>query len=172
MAKVNKNYGICTICMDDILDNNDKFTTKCNHTFHKSCFDTYHKANPANILKCPNCHTTLNIPVFDNEKIEEEEIDEYIENWRDELRDNPRKFNCNDIIKQIKLTYKDKFTIDDKLIKNICENRLRVEGLNGGKKQLNTTIKQQKKTIKRNHKRSKKTIKRKYKNRHLKYKRF
>ncbi len=164
MAKVNKNYGNCTICMDAILDDNDKFTTKCNHTFHKSCFDTYHKANPANILKCPNCQTTLNIPVFDDEKIEED-IDEYIENWRDELRDNPTKFNCNDLITQIKLTYKDKFIIDDKLIKNICEKR----GLMGGKT-IKRKHKTTKKTIKRNHKRSKKTIKRKYKNRRLKYK--
>jgi len=35
MAKVNKKYGECSICMDDILDSNDKVTTKCHHTFQK-----------------------------------------------------------------------------------------------------------------------------------------
>ena len=28
----------CSICMEDILVK-DKYTTPCNHTFHKNCFD-------------------------------------------------------------------------------------------------------------------------------------
>jgi hypothetical protein len=167
MDKVNKNYGECSICMDDILDSNNKVTTKCHHTFHKDCLDKWSKSIGEISAKvpCPLCKTNLNAPPLTEKEIDIE-IDDYIENWRDE----PDKLSCDDLIKQIKLTYKDK-DINDTLIKQKCEKRLKEEELIGGKKTIKRNHKRTKKTNKRKNKRTKKTIKRKYKNRYLKCKR-
>lgn len=46
----------CAICLDNLSDANqqDKITTKCNHTFHKKCLTTLCKTEGL-LKKCPLC---------------------------------------------------------------------------------------------------------------------
>ena len=52
---------ICSICVDEISSNSIK--TKCNHVYHKECWDQYAQYNyllPSNLMiRCPNCKTIL-----------------------------------------------------------------------------------------------------------------
>jgi len=44
----------CSICLEDINTNDDKYITKCNHLFHTSCLNKWGKNNT-----CPNCRIKL-----------------------------------------------------------------------------------------------------------------
>ena len=63
--KYNKNtceeYGdICTICMDNFVQNILISKTPCEHIFHKNCFDRYLKGiKKKDKLICPNCNQNL-----------------------------------------------------------------------------------------------------------------
>lgn len=43
----------CSICLDDININDDKYITKCNHIYHNNCLNRWNKNT------CPNCRTIL-----------------------------------------------------------------------------------------------------------------
>ena len=149
MAKVENNSEQCSICMEAISDEN-KFITECKHTFHKDCFEHYDYINRKTILRCPLCNKVLRIPVIDDEIIEKE-IHDYINDWGN--------LDCDGMIEQIKLTYKDKFIIDDDYIKQKCEE---VKRQMGGKKRTRRNHK------KRTKKGTKKRNKRNHKKRHFK----
>lgn len=104
----------CRICIDDMLPNERKYTTICNHSFHADCFENWKKTNKYNILKCPNCNRELEIPTFNVDLIKKE-IDDYIDDWGE--------LNCEDLITQIDKTYSSKFLIDRQLIKAECNKR-------------------------------------------------
>ena len=61
----NKNLGeeygdICTICMENFVQNILMSRTPCEHIFHKKCFDTYLKGiKKKDKLICPNCNQNL-----------------------------------------------------------------------------------------------------------------
>lgn len=44
----------CSICLEDINTDDDKYITKCNHIFHTSCLNKWGKNNT-----CPNCRIKL-----------------------------------------------------------------------------------------------------------------
>ena len=44
----------CSICLEDINTDDDKYITKCNHLFHTSCLNKWGKNNT-----CPNCRIKL-----------------------------------------------------------------------------------------------------------------
>ena len=54
-------YGdICTICVNNFLENIEIYRTPCEHIFHKDCFNKYlKKINKKNKLTCPNCNQNL-----------------------------------------------------------------------------------------------------------------
>ena len=54
-------YGdICTICMENFIDNILISKTPCEHIFHKKCFDIYLKEiEKKDKLLCPNCNQNL-----------------------------------------------------------------------------------------------------------------
>ena len=54
-------YGdICTICMDNFVQNILISKTPCEHIFHKNCFDRYLKGiKKKDKLICPNCNQNL-----------------------------------------------------------------------------------------------------------------
>jgi hypothetical protein len=43
----------CSICLDDININDDKYITKCNHIYHNNCLNRWNKNT------CPNCRAIL-----------------------------------------------------------------------------------------------------------------
>tara|TARA_B100001057_G_scaffold457818_1_gene506435 strand:+ start:196 stop:849 length:654 start_codon:yes stop_codon:yes gene_type:complete len=45
----------CTICLDDIISDNNKMITECNHVFHFNCFIQYVCDSNDVEIKCPNC---------------------------------------------------------------------------------------------------------------------
>ena len=45
---------ICSICLDDITNNNITILKECNHTFHKECIDKWKHHNT-----CPYCRKEL-----------------------------------------------------------------------------------------------------------------
>ena len=53
----------CSICLDDINENDKKYTLSCNHVFHFSCFRDYaFNKNTTFYKPCPNCkQLNLNI---------------------------------------------------------------------------------------------------------------
>ena len=61
----NKNFceefgDICTICMDNFVENILISKTPCEHIFHKNCFDRYLKGiKKKDKLICPNCNQNL-----------------------------------------------------------------------------------------------------------------
>ena len=61
----NKNFceefgDICTICMDNFVQNILISKTPCEHIFHKNCFDRYLKGiKKKDKLICPNCNQNL-----------------------------------------------------------------------------------------------------------------
>jgi hypothetical protein len=44
-----ENLLCCSICLDDINTDDDKYITKCNHIYHKNCLNKWDKNT------CPNC---------------------------------------------------------------------------------------------------------------------
>ena len=51
---------VCTICMDNFVENILISKTPCEHIFHKNCFDTYLKGiKKKDKLVCPNCNQNL-----------------------------------------------------------------------------------------------------------------
>ena len=51
---------VCTICMDNFIENVLISKTPCEHIFHKKCFDTYLKGiKKRDKLVCPNCNQNL-----------------------------------------------------------------------------------------------------------------
>lgn len=49
-------YDTCSICLDEISNNNFCHKTICNHMFHKKCYNELEKLN---IKNCPICRTLL-----------------------------------------------------------------------------------------------------------------
>jgi len=43
----------CSICMEEIINENDKVITRCNHHFHSGCLHRWTMQNNS----CPNCRT-------------------------------------------------------------------------------------------------------------------
>jgi len=43
----------CSICMEEIINENDKVITRCNHQFHSGCLHRWTMQNNS----CPNCRT-------------------------------------------------------------------------------------------------------------------
>ena len=48
-----ENLLCCSICLDDININDDKYITKCNHIYHNNCLNRWNKNT------CPNCRAIL-----------------------------------------------------------------------------------------------------------------
>ena len=137
----------CSICLGELLPEEQIYKTKCGHKFHKECFDTLENTYQNATLKCPMCNTVLRTPKFTSELINKE-INDYKEEW-DEL-------DCDDLTKQIELTYGKTFDINKDEIHIECEKNI----TKGGKK--HTTKKMQNK-IQNNNKKTykKKTYKKK-----------
>ena len=58
-AKEEKEEEECVICMCSINnENNEKFTTYCNHVFHKDCLSRWCQQNNS----CPSCRTINVLP--------------------------------------------------------------------------------------------------------------
>ena len=58
-AKEEKEEEECVICMGSINnENNEKFTTSCNHVFHKDCLSRWCQQNNS----CPSCRTINVLP--------------------------------------------------------------------------------------------------------------
>lgn len=128
----------CRICIDDMLPNERKYTTICNHSFHADCFENWKKTNKYNILKCPNCNRELEIPTFNSELIKKE-IDDYIDDWGE--------LNCEDLITQIDKTYSSKFLIDRQLIEAECNKRQQQSG--GRRRRRHKSHRQRRRTTRR-----------------------
>lgn len=47
----------CSICYDEYNNENDCYTTACNHTFHKKCMQSWAETKMS--LSCPMCRTKL-----------------------------------------------------------------------------------------------------------------
>lgn len=63
-------YGcICTICLENFVENADIVRLECKHLYHKTCFVEYFVKNP-NKTQCPNCNITITPPK--SEKLEEQ----------------------------------------------------------------------------------------------------
>ena len=56
--------SVCCICLDTITNNN--IITKCNHNYHKSCFNNLlkNKNYSINLKKCNNCNKYNDIEYF------------------------------------------------------------------------------------------------------------
>ncbi len=75
----------CSICFDDIENDNNKIITICNHAFHSTCLI---KNIVMNGSDCPNCRKNLtgeenNNHYDDDEDYDDEEEEEYEENDED-----------------------------------------------------------------------------------------
>lgn len=56
--KSQKKKGFCSICQDEILD--DEWKSACEHQFHKSCvFDWLLKSHKRGLVTCPICRRIL-----------------------------------------------------------------------------------------------------------------
>ena len=147
-----EDYGdICTICMENFVENIIICKTPCEHIFHKKCFDTYLKEiEKKDKLVCPNCNQNLLInkkflklrvknKKIEVKKISKKEIKESELNLENEYRnrmsvatnkneDNIFNNSNNEIILLKKKSKKDKIKIDNKIddlnIKNKKENNI------------------------------------------------
>jgi len=52
---IEESEEICPICKDALGQASTAVTTKCNHTFHKECIETWAKS----VQKCPICRTNF-----------------------------------------------------------------------------------------------------------------
>jgi len=84
------------------------------------------------------CNNNLRVPKFTDEMIDTE-INDYIEDWG--------SLDCNELLDQIKQTYRDKFIIDDNYILEKCRQHT------GGTRRK---IRNKRKTIKKKHRVTKK----------------
>ena len=50
---------LCSICISNITDIKNTFTTPCNHYFHINCINNW--ARFSNNLSCPNCRESIQI---------------------------------------------------------------------------------------------------------------
>jgi hypothetical protein len=132
--------------LGELLPEEQIHKTKCGHEFHKECFDTLENTYRNATLKCPMCNTVLRTPKFTSDLINKE-INEYKEEWGE--------LDCDDLIKQIDLTYGKTFEIDKDEIHIECEKNI----TKGGKK--NTTKKIRNKIQNKIHSNNKKTYKKK-----------
>ena len=57
----------CSICLGELLPEEQIHKTKCGHKFHKECFDTLENTYQNATLKCPMCNTVLRTPKFTND---------------------------------------------------------------------------------------------------------
>jgi hypothetical protein len=125
----------CAICFDDLED--EYIKTRCGHKF---CEDCIKKIEPVkdpndskkNIIQCPLCRTPIDIAVRIS-KNKGKNIPEAIsikqklpiETITETITENKENFGnsikCDDVIKEIKLIYKEKFEIDEALIRVECE---------------------------------------------------
>jgi len=46
----------CSICLGELLPEEQIYKTKCGHKFHKECFDTLENTYQNATLKCPMCN--------------------------------------------------------------------------------------------------------------------
>ena len=53
-------FGTCSICTEDVTDENQPVITKCNHVYHKKCIDQWIEKN--NVKSCPICRAEFNNP--------------------------------------------------------------------------------------------------------------
>lgn len=51
-------YDNCVICLNKIEENNI-YTTICNHQFHKKCFNDYRTSKSDGNIRCPLCRHNL-----------------------------------------------------------------------------------------------------------------
>ena len=54
VCSLHKNYGECSVCLDDIIGNS-KYITQCGHKFHKKCAKKWFFENNT----CPCCRQKL-----------------------------------------------------------------------------------------------------------------
>lgn len=81
----------CSICFDDIENDNNKIITICNHAFHSTCLI---KNIVMNGSDCPNCRKNLTGEANNNYYDEEEEnYDEEDENYDEEEDDEEENYN-------------------------------------------------------------------------------
>lgn len=59
----------CSICLDDVLENENSTRTSCGHVFHKNCLESWinqSRAQNSDIYSCPLCRSNIteNHPIF------------------------------------------------------------------------------------------------------------
>ena len=64
----------CTICLDNIISDNNKIITECNHEFHFICFIKYVCDSNDREIKCPNCRQYI----YSKNRRRENEINQMI----------------------------------------------------------------------------------------------
>lgn len=55
--KTEEDYPDCSICLEKIKTG--KIKTKCNHTFHRDCINSWIRMGRGNCDKCPNCRGAI-----------------------------------------------------------------------------------------------------------------
>jgi len=62
----------CSICQDEMTSISDiSVSTKCNHIFHLNCLFEWWSVDqsiPSALVRCPNCRSTFNLVLFDDEE--------------------------------------------------------------------------------------------------------
>ena len=71
----------CSICLDKI-SSADKCTTECKHTFHKTCIDTWARAD------CPMCRSDTGIDISDDDDDDDEMFAAQEAIWAQEVLDH------------------------------------------------------------------------------------
>ena len=69
----------CSICLSNIIDNNNKITTVCGHVYHSDCFIEFILKTKSNVFYCPMCRHLL----YDNSNFLNNNIDNESEDAED-----------------------------------------------------------------------------------------
>jgi hypothetical protein len=97
----------CTICMKEELDNEDIYTTNCNHFFCKECLDDWFKRGNQT---CPLCRSEI-----DNYTYKEEKYKLIIHTIETEINTNQtNQINLSDLI------------INNSFVRNIIKKNIRL----------------------------------------------
>ena len=81
----NNNNNECPICLETISKQN-RFTTSCNHNFHKNCMREMIIQPNRNLKKCPMCRTNINSKNISNLGITRENMLRRTQNNEEQTR--------------------------------------------------------------------------------------
>lgn len=80
----------CSICLNNIINRNNKTITKCGHVFHTDCYTEFLLKTKYTHIKCPLCRDTLYINYNTHNEVnntDDEDIDDGDENMEDQDED-------------------------------------------------------------------------------------